>query len=236
MNTIKWCPNNNNCIGNCPKKKCYVCPWNTWEYGPDEDFFPTQQECAEDPSLRAYIDPRKYLVCATLDNDNVVEYEINDIQNAINKANNIIEKRSPIKIEIKRIGQNTIVAASEQKMDDNELYTQVGKICNHISRLLQQEKTNSEKQKTVRICKQIVNYMMFPTAKNAEKLYPVLRETRLPFLGNCYFRMIDTDVDGDRPWEEEWCDKFMGMIRTDPEAFAVVSACATNCVIDAWKD
>ena len=119
---------------------------------------------------------------------------------------------------------------------DEKLYKEIGRMCNRISYLLQQEKTNSEKQKTARICKQIVNYMLFSTSKNAEKLYPVLQETRLPFLGNCYLRMMNMDVDGDRPWEEEWCDKFIGMIRTDPKAFAAVSTHAANCVIDAWKD
>ena len=114
MNTIKWCPHHKDCRGNCPKKKCYVCPWETWEHGPDEDFFPTQQECAEDRSLRAYIDPRKYVVRAVYNNDRVAKDEIKRIHDAMNRANDRIQNDfGLIRIEIERLGEDMIIASSE---------------------------------------------------------------------------------------------------------------------------
>ena len=118
---------------------------------------------------------------------------------------------------------------------DKKLYEDIGGMCNIISHLLLQEEIN-KKQDTIKTCKQIVNYMMFPSENNAKKLYPMLQKTRLSFLDGCYYRMRDMDVDGDRPWEEEWCDKFMGMIRTDIKAFTTVMTHAANDPIDAWKD
>lgn len=115
---------------------------------------------------------------------------------------------------------------------DKKLYEDIARMCNQILYLHQQD----EKQKTARVCKQIVNYMMFPTAENAKKLYPVLQEIRVPFLKNSYFRMMDMDVDGDLPWEKEWCDKFIGTIRSNPKTLAEVMTHSANCVIDAWKD
>lgn len=113
METIKWCPHHKNCCGNCPKKACYVCPWATWECGPDEDFFPTQQECAEDHSMRVYIDPRKYLVRGVLSSKRVMKREVKQICDAINLANDIAAKNDIVRIEIERLGEDRIVAFSE---------------------------------------------------------------------------------------------------------------------------
>jgi len=119
---------------------------------------------------------------------------------------------------------------------DNELYAQVGKMCNRLVHLLWLENANKERQTVTSVCHQIVNYMMFPSVENAKKLYPILQETRLKFLGHCYFGLMDMDVDGDRPWEEEWCDKFVGMIRSNPKTLTEVMTHSANCVIDAWKE
>lgn len=119
---------------------------------------------------------------------------------------------------------------------DNDLYARIGKMCNHISHLFWLENANKERQTIASVCHQIVNYMMFPSAENAKKLYHVLQKTRLKFLSHCYFGLMDMDVDGDRPWEEEWCDKFVGMIRSNPKTFAEVTTHSANCVIDAWKE
>lgn len=119
---------------------------------------------------------------------------------------------------------------------DNKLYEEVGRMCNHITHLLWLENANKERHVAASVCHQILNYMMFPSIENAKKLYPVLQETHLNFLRNCYFRLKDMDVDGDRPWEQEWCDKFIGMIRSNPKILAEVMAHSANYVIDVWKE
>ena len=111
---------------------------------------------------------------------------------------------------------------------DNDLYAQVGKMCNHIAHLLWRENTSKERHIVTSVCRQIVNYMMFPSAENAKKLYPVLQETDLQFLSPCYLELMGMDVDGDRPWEEEWCDKFIGMIRSNPKVLAEVMTHSAN--------
>ena len=53
---------------------------------------------------------------------------------------------------------------------DNNLYTQLGKTCNHIAHLLHCESINEEMHTVTSVCHQIENYMMVPSVENAKKL------------------------------------------------------------------
>lgn len=115
---------------------------------------------------------------------------------------------------------------------DAKLYPQIGKICNSIVRTIERQ---NEKHIVTSVCSQIVDYMMLPSFENARKLYLTLRETPIEFLRDCYSGLIGVDIDGDRPYEEEWCDNFVGMVRSNPVVFAAVAAYASNRLIDAVK-
>ena len=110
---FEWCPDDIVCKGNCPKEKCFICPCYTWEYGPNEDFFPTEQDLAEDHSLRVYIDPREYRVKAIFDTGCTMERNTKKIEDAINIGNEFLNMFNLIKIEIQRVGNETIVASIE---------------------------------------------------------------------------------------------------------------------------
>jgi len=113
---------------------------------------------------------------------------------------------------------------------DEDFYTKVGKMCNRIAYLLWRENVSKGMHTIASVCHQIENYMMFPSVENAKKLYPILRKTRLEFLDCCYFALMDMDVDGDRPWEQEWCDKFVGMIRSNLYIYTKVLVAAANYI------
>lgn len=89
------------CFGCCTYGE--ICPWETWEDGPNEDFYPTQAEWEEDHSFTPFIDPREYIVHCTsgVENEDIV---VKNIGKAIKIANKKLKEYISVSIENKGTG------------------------------------------------------------------------------------------------------------------------------------
>ena len=89
------------CVGHCAYGE--VCPWETWEAGPNEDFYPTKAEWEEDHSLVPFVDPCEYVVHCTsgTENENITVKKIGD---AIKIANKKLKEYIHVSIENKGTG------------------------------------------------------------------------------------------------------------------------------------
>ena len=86
------------------------------------------------------------------------------------------------------------------------------------------------------VCWEILTYMTHGTKENAERLYPLLQTCAATSIQSARMELLcGMDIDGDRPFEEEYCDKFIRLIRNNPTTMATILAYACNVLFDAIK-
>ena len=85
------------------------------------------------------------------------------------------------------------------------------------------------------VCSRILDYVNHPSAEEAKQLFSLLRNCDANFIREINYSLSRDDVDGELPYEQEYCNKFVGCICANTKYFVTVSAYACNCLFDAVK-